>query len=194
MTSPPEKKLPPPWHTKSFHRARLVGGVGLLVFLGINAVLDNRFNVALIYVPMLIVVDYATISEWKKGKVVTAPLLAYGAQGSSAQIRHLWATIGGFIFALVVTLIVFEKEIVKDGVSSILQLSALTGINLFGWFLIPWIKEVVPMIKHYYSHTKMTQQATASHPTVVQYATSNTSVPAVSPQAQTLHIGNGGRP
>ncbi len=150
MASKTNKKLPQPWHTASFHRARLAGVLSYVMVASVTAIIRGDFHITIFFLSMLAMVDVATIIDWKNGKVVTSPILAYGAYGSKDQQQHLAMTVGGFCFAMLCAMYVVGRGIVNGTVNPVLVVTGVIGINLYGWFLLPWLREIIPMIKQYY--------------------------------------------
>ncbi|MBC8138164.1 MAG: hypothetical protein H8F28_19975 [Fibrella sp.] len=190
MASTTDKKLPQPWHTESFHRARLVGLSALIVFLSVSAITDGKYHGMIVFGVMFLVADMKSLGDWKRRTVITAPLLAYGAFGSKEQHQNLWIAIGGFCSMLLIAMVTFGQEIMDSSENLLLRIVAFFGINLFGWFLIPWLKETLPMIIRYYSPSNVGSILVSSSTVTASPQTQ----PTPQTHSQRLLAGSGIRP
>ncbi|MBC7804926.1 MAG: hypothetical protein H7145_02130 [Akkermansiaceae bacterium] len=191
MASMTSKKLPQPWHTKSFHLARFWVIMSFVCYLTVESLLKGKFPSLMGGSLIYFFLEWVSIASWDEKKPDLRPLLLDGSTESQAQLGNLrWSTLGmGGMFIL--GLLTAYLLIGVRHEHLLLSMILFTRINISGWFLMRWMTEAFAIMNRYKignvsESTNIFAPSIASTPVISQ--------PVPQTHSQGLLAGSGIRP
>lgn len=191
MGSTTNKKLPQPWHTKSFHLARFWMVMSFFCYFCAESLLIGKFPISIGWTFTFLFYELSVIASWHSSKPEMTPLIVDGLLESQMQFKKLLSCIVGMVAAYGVGLYIGYCLVSDYHIHLLLLAIVLVGANVSGYFLMKWLREARAIMKQYHTGTASNTTHFVASPTV---SSPTYTQPVTQSHAQQLRAGNGGRP